>query len=207
MNNRGIFYIVAAGAKTNLAFAPTRADYVVAADGGYHYLKEYGITPDLLIGDMDSITSIPDGIETIQLPAEKDDTDTMASIRIGIKKGYNTFHIFCATGGRRQSHTIANIQALVFLAKQGKRGFLISDTGIMTVIHNDTITLPDSKSYVSVFALDEKVNVTIDGLKYKINDMVLTNDFPIGASNEFIGEEAKITAKNGSLLVIYDEAL
>lgn len=201
----GVCYIVAAGEKTQLTFAPTKFDYVIAADGGYDYIKESGISPDLLIGDMDSIAFVPEGIETVKLQGMKDDTDTMAAIRIGIEKGYETFHIFCATGGRRQSHAVANVQALVFLAKQGKRGFLFSDKGTMTVIHNDTIILSNRKSYISVFAMCEKVKATIEGLRYNIQDVVLSNDFPIGTSNEFIGESAKITAKEGSLLVVYDE--
>lgn len=204
--HNGVCYIVAAGEKAKLTFVTTKFDYVIAADGGYQYLKESGIMPDLLIGDMDSVTALPDDLEIIKLPADKDDTDTMAAIRIGIAKGYATFHIFCATGGRRGSHTIANIQALVFLARQGKRGFLFSDTGTMTVIHNDTLDLPDRKGYISIFALGESVKATIEGLKYNIQDVALSNDFPIGASNEFVGDTAKITAKNGSLLIVYDES-
>jgi thiamine pyrophosphokinase len=46
--------------------------------------------------------------------------------------------------------------------------------------------------------------VTLQGLKYNVSDIVLTAGFPLGVSNHFTGEEAKITVADGSLLVIYD---
>ena len=56
---------------------------------------------------------------------------------------------------------------------------------------------------LSVFAIGERAEgVTEKGLKYLLEDATLTNDFPVGISNEFIGEKAVLSVKNGTLLVI-----
>ena len=206
METKGIVYIVASGEKTKLDFIPTPQDLVIAADGGYDYLTEAGIRVDLLVGDMDSIKQIPNNVNRILLCKEKDDTDTLAAVRAGLEKGYREFRIYCATGSR-MSHTYANIQVLEFLAKQKKTGLLISDGNISTVIHNEERIIENGTGYISIFSLSPSTTVTISGLKYNIKDKVLTSDFPIGVSNEFIGKTAKIHAQNGSLLIIYNESV
>ena len=76
----------------------------------------------------------------------------------------------------------------------------------ITAIKNDTIRYAaDSQGSLSVFSLGERAEgVYIKGMKYLLEDAVVTNDFPIGISNEFIGEEAEITVRNGMLLLIND---
>ena len=62
------------------------------------------------------------------------------------------------------------------------------------------------KGYVSVFSYsDISSGVCIEGLKYTLNNAVLTNDIPLGVSNEFIGRYAEIGVENGTLLIFYDK--
>ena len=59
-----------------------KCGYVIACDKGYVYLAERGLRPDLLVGDFDSYTGpLPQEVPRLDLPVEKDDTDTMAAIR------------------------------------------------------------------------------------------------------------------------------
>lgn len=203
--NEGIFYIVAAGERTNLNFVPTSKDFVVAVDGGFDYLAETNRKADLVIGDMDSIRKFPAHNNVIRLKKEKDDTDTLAAIKIGIEKGYQVFHIYCGTGGRL-SHTFANIQCLDFLAQKGLRGYLCSNDQILTVIHNEEIIIdqPDNP-LISVFSLSPQTLVTLNGLKYCGENIALQSSYPLGVSNEFICSSAKIKAGGGSLLIVYNE--
>ena len=75
---------------------------IIAADGGYDHIKKAGIVPDIIIGDMDSlddksktdVSCLHNDIEIYRLPVEKDDTDMLAAIRIGLDKGYKDFIIF-----------------------------------------------------------------------------------------------------------------
>ena len=75
---------------------------------------------------------------------------------------------------------------------------------MMTVIKDETVRFNKAmEGYMSLFALGEKAEgVTIDNMKYELSDAVITNDYPIGISNEFIGKEGQVTVKNGMLLII-----
>ena len=75
---------------------------------------------------------------------------------------------------------------------------------MITAVHNGTITLPpEFDGYISVFSMSEKAEgVTIAGLKYTMENGTLTNDYPLGISNEFIGRTAQISVRDGTLLVV-----
>ena len=81
-------YIFGAGdyGKIKLTSEDIEDGYIIAADAGLEYLRSCGIVPDLIIGDFDSSGFVPDDINTIVLPKEKDDTDMLAAIKNGIEK-------------------------------------------------------------------------------------------------------------------------
>lgn len=200
----GICYIVGAGENCGIDFRPTTDDFVIAADAGLCYLEQAGICTDLVIGDFDTLNAIPQHHYVITLSTEKDDTDMLAAIREGIKAGYSDFYLYCGTGGRID-HTLANLQVLSFLAENGKRGFLIDNNSIITAITNRKITFDRIASgYVSVFSYSTKSEgVRLQGLKYELDKAVLTNTFPIGVSNEFIGKGSSISVDTGTLLIVF----
>ena len=179
-------------------------DLVIAADAGYSACVKRGITPQLAVGDWDSLGDTDIGCERVDLPADKDDTDTLAAIRIGIEQGFEEFHVCCGTGGRID-HTLANLQCLVFLAKQGKRGFLYDDGAVVTAVSDGEVRFAASaKGGVGVFAADGNAyGVTVKGLKYTLEDAVMTADFPVGVSNSFIGQESVVAVKKGTLYVVF----
>ena len=199
----GICYIVGAGENYGIHFSPRADDFVIAADAGFQVLEQNGITMDLVIGDFDSLPFVPKHPEVIPLKKEKDDTDMRAAVLEGMKAGYETFHIYGGTGGRIE-HTIANMQLLAELSSGGKRGFLFGRDYIITALTNGTFVFPDHISgYVSVFAHSDRAEgVWLEGLKYELQDAVLTNSYPLGVSNELIGKEASISVKNGTLLIV-----
>ena len=103
-------------------------------------------------------------------------------------------------------HTVANFQTLQFLADHGAVGYLIGNTAMVTVVKNGKITFPAGLSgTVSVFCMGpDAVGVTEKGLFYGLENAALTSGFPLGVSNHFTGEEAEISVKNGSLLVLWE---
>lgn len=183
---------------------PQASDYIIAADGGYSYLREAGITPHVVIGDMDSVSEMPVHEQVIRLPREKDDTDMMAAIKLAIEKGCNSFHIYGGTGGR-MDHTIANIQSVAYITKTGAEGYLYDKDMVLTAVADGSLEFEAGcEGTLSVFSLsDAAEGVTLTGLKYLLNDAQLTNSFPVGISNEFIGGKSRITVKSGMLLVLY----
>ena len=100
MIQQGTCYIVGAGTFYDRNFAPGAGDFVIAADGGYATLTVRGTDMDLVVGDFDSMGFRPDHPKVVDLPVEKDDTDTMAAIRLGWDRGYRTFRLYGGTGGR-----------------------------------------------------------------------------------------------------------
>ena len=192
-------------------------DFVIAVDGGLGYCGVLEVEPDLLIGDFDSVSEeeekavrlleqeIPDRV--IRLAREKDDTDMLAALKEGLARGYRQFHIYAGTGGRFD-HTLANIQCLLYLKKRDAVGYLIDGTGMMLVICGEAVHFRKNlEGTLSLFSLGEKANgVTISGMKYELENAVLTNDFPIGISNEFIGEEAMISVEEGELVCMISYA-
>lgn len=195
--------IVGAGECKNIDFEKENGDLIIAADGGCVYLEKAGIKPDIIIGDFDSLGSIPDGDEVIKLNPVKDITDMDAAVKEGIKRGYKEFHLYGACGGRID-HTLANIQLVASLAQNNINAF-IHDDMIITAVCNRKIKFDiNSKGYISVFSHSDKCRgVSIKGLKYTLDNSELSNSFPLGVSNEFVGTDSEISVKNGTLIVIY----
>jgi thiamine pyrophosphokinase len=203
MNDR-ICYIFGAGERVGSPPPPAPGDFVIAADGGYDYALSCGIKPNLLIGDFDSISEVPEFAHTITLPKIKNDTDMSAALEEGYKKGYRTFNIYGGTGGRID-HTLANIQSIADIAQRGGRGFLFEKNSVITVIHNSQIEFgAEAAGFVSAFAYGRIAEgVTETGLKYSLSEAVLRNTYPLGVSNEFCGKPSRISVKNGTLIIIY----
>ncbi|MDE6951092.1 MAG: thiamine diphosphokinase [Lachnospiraceae bacterium] len=205
--NKNICYIVGAGENYGLDFEPERGDLVIAADAGLRRIEEKGIKPDLIAGDFDTLQYIPQGENVLRMPPEKDDTDTAVALKEGIRAGYTTFHIYCGTGGRID-HTIANLQLLAYLSARGMRGFLFDKDSVFTVFENTGLAFDKIEDgYVSVFSWSERsTGVYLENLKYELHDAVLTNSFPLGVSNEFIGKKSRITVECGTLLVNFPKS-
>ena len=196
--------IVGAGDCPEFDFKKNDGDLIIAADGGFRHLLDYGIKPDVAIGDFDSLGYIPDDIEIIKLPAEKDVTDMVAAVETGIKKGYKTFYIYGGCGGRID-HTISNLQLSASVAEKGLKVFIRDGKTVISAIHNESLVFDSTYiGYFSVFShSDISKGVTIKGLKYLLENAELSCTNPLGVSNEFIGEEAEITVENGTLIIVY----
>jgi len=196
--------IFAAGSFYGLVQRPEQGDLVIAADGGYRICRQEGIVPSLLLGDFDSMDAPTDFAAVCRLPVEKDDTDTMAAIRYGLEQGCTEFHIYGGTGGRRLDHTLANLQALLFLRRHGARGWLYDDAFVWTAIENESLTVERTVDWglLSLFCLGEKVEgVSVTGVQYPLAEGVLTSDFPLGVSNHILEDEAVISVRSGALVV------
>ena len=195
-----------------IKYGMRKEDYIIALDGGLAFCMEHGIEPDRIVGDFDSLplkkqellNNYPEEI-IYRLPCEKDDTDTLAALSMLVDLGYESFTIYGGLGGRL-SHTMANIQSLLYLKEQGLHGELIGVDSRIFLVKDEKIILPEKeKGYISVFAYSQKAEgVTLKNLKYEIENVELTNSFPIGVSNEFVGKEAEISVKNGVLLIVVE---
>ena len=139
-------------------------------------------------------------------PVEKDDTDAMLAARKGLELGFRDFLFYGSLDGPRLDHTVANFQTLQFLADNGATGYLVGRDYIITVNKNGSIRFDENAEGIfSLFCLGHDARgVTIEGLHYPLTDGTLTPGFPLGVSNHFVGKQAKITVKDGSLLAMWD---
>ena len=90
--------------------------FLIAADGGYGQLKQWGMSPHLAVGDFDSLGRVPEDVEVVRHPVRKDDTDMMLAVQEGLARGCGRFLIYGGLGGRLD-HTLANLHILAFLAR------------------------------------------------------------------------------------------
>lgn len=201
-------FIFAAGTFFGLRLRPAGGDLVIAADAGYRACRQTGLEPDLILGDFDSMDP-PEEERVLRLPVEKDDTDTLAAVRMGLERGCGEFHIYGGTGGRRMDHTLANLQTLFFLRRHGARGYLYDDDFVWTVIENETLRVEKTVEWglLSAFCLGDRAEgVNEEGLQYPLRDAVLTPDFPVGVSNHILDAEAVVTVRRGALAVGWELA-
>lgn len=113
-------YVVGAGDFTPRGFAPGPGDLVVAADGGYRALYSLGYTPDLLLGDFDSLGNLPlpADLPVLRFPVRKDDTDAGLALRHGLDLGFRDFALYGCAGGR-VDHLLANFQSMARVSRLG----------------------------------------------------------------------------------------
>ena len=178
-------------------------DLLIAADGGYTHTRVLGLTPHIVLGDFDSLGYVPEGAQVH--PKEKDDTDAMLAVKLGLSKGYKEFYIYGGMDGPRVDHTMANFQLLHYLSEHGAKGYLIGVRQNAAVITDGIAFAAEQTGTVSVFCLGQEALVDVEGLKYSLKDGLLQPSFPLGVSNQFIGKKGKITVKKGTVLVIWEK--
>jgi len=187
-----------------LARPITGRDYVIAADGGLRHVQALGIVPDEILGDFDSLGFTPAGASVF--PVEKDDTDTMLAVRRGLELGYREFVLYASLDGPRLDHTLANLQTLLYLCGHGGFGYLVGKRTLATALRDGSLSFPAGcAGTISVFCLGPDAReVTLEGLRYPLENAVLTAGFPLGVSNHFTGAAARVHVGHGSLLVLWD---
>jgi thiamine pyrophosphokinase len=197
-------FIFSAGTFFGLREAPGEDDFVIAADAGYLTCRKAGVTPDLLLGDFDSMEQPEEFANVLRVPVEKDDTDTMLAAKEGLRRGCDTFYLYGATGGKRLDHTLANLQTLLWLRREGAHGYLYDDDFIYTAIRNETLTIPGTVEWglVSVFCMGAEAHgIDETGMQYSLKDASLAAHQPMGVSNHMMSKEARITVRDGELIV------
>lgn len=200
-----ICYIVGAmPLEEELLPAPAEGDLLIAADGGYAALQQAGLAPHLVVGDFDSLGFVPRHPNLHLLPRMKDDTDMGYAVNHGLSLGYTRFVLLGGMGGRLD-HTVANLQLLGHIARRGGLGVLAGQGQAAAVIQNRSFQFPHQmQGFLSVFAQGGPARgVTLEGLKYTLQDAALEETFPLGVSNEFVYQPARVSVREGTLLLIW----
>ena len=179
------------------------AGMTIACDKGWEYAGMLGLIPDLVVGDFDSSPIPENGVPVEILPTRKDDTDTMYAVRMALDRGYRNIMISCALGGRLD-HMLANIQSAAYVAAQGGTCRIIGEDTEVTVFSASEQIFPRHPGWsLSLFAVsDACTGVTVLGTKFDCREITLANTFPLGVSNVWEAEEARVSVKSGILMAV-----
>ena len=178
--------------------------YLICADRGVLTAEKLGLKPDYIVGDFDSLGYVPQYEGTETHPCQKDDTDTMLAVKHVCEKGFSDVLIYGALGGRLD-HTIANLQALRYLAERGITGVLLEENNRVTMQNGGTKCCYSKREgwYFSLLSFSEEcTGVCVSGTEYPLHNAVLTHRFPLGVSNHIQETYAEVSLRKGYLLVI-----
>jgi len=180
-------------------------DFIVLCDSGLKHLESLQVKPGLIVGDFDSHDNPHLDVETIVLPCEKDDTDTVFAVKEALKRGFENF-ILIGVVGARLDHTLGNVSILLYLDSLGKKGKIIDDYSEMEIVSNKPAYIEDSYPFFSLLNITGNAKgITIENAKYPLNNADITCEYQYGVSNEVTpGKTAKVTVKEGKLLLIKD---
>lgn len=181
-------------------------DFCVYCDSGLKHMAALRAAPGLIVGDFDSHENPGLDVETIVLPCEKDDTDTVYAVKEALRRGYDDFLLIGVVGGRLD-HTLGNLSILLYLDSLGKRACLVDDYSRMQVVSRETALVEDSFSFFSLLNVSGVARgITIEGAKYPLRDGEITCEYQYGVSNEVLpGQTARISVREGRLLLIMDD--
>ncbi len=178
-------------------------DFVVACDAGCRNAAALGITPDLIIGDFDSMPAPRTDVPTLTLPTVKDDTDTHHAARWLLAHGYGDITLLGALGGPRLDQTFASVATGLYLAQNGAAVLLAGpNTELRYLLPHRPLTLRQDPAapwaYFSLFPLGGPLTgVDITGAKYPLQNATLTPEYPLGVSNEFRADTAALRCTGG----------
>jgi thiamine pyrophosphokinase len=191
--------------------AATAGALVIAADGGLHRVEALGLTPNLVVGDGDSIAPAmlaglaERDIELRLHPGDKDASDTELAVEEAIARGATELVILGALGGVRFDHALANVLLLSKPALAGLDVRLVDGRTIVRLLAGDaTLSLRAADGrLVSLLPLSERVEgVRTRGLRFPLRDEPLDQGPARGLSNEMTGEDAAVSIARGRLAVI-----
>ncbi|MBO4400199.1 MAG: thiamine diphosphokinase [Lachnospiraceae bacterium] len=178
-------------------------DFVIYCDSGLKHLSALGAEPSLIVGDFDSHENPGLSVETIVLPCEKDDTDTVYAVKEALNRGFKEFLLLGVAGGRLD-HTLGNVSILFYLDAAGCHGTILDDYSEMEVVSEKTAYIDDSFPYFSLLNVTgEAGGITIRNAKYPLTDAAITCEYQYGVSNEPLpGKTAEVSVKKGKLLLV-----
>ena len=178
-------------------------DFYICCDSGLKHCEALDIVPDLIVGDFDSHENPHMDVETIVLPCEKDDTDTVFAVKEAVSRGFQDFLLAGVIGGRLD-HTLGNVSLLLMLDTLGKTAVAVDDFSEMEIVSDNPVQISGQYAYFSLLNISGTARgITIRNAKYPLDNAEITCEHQYGISNEvFPGKTAAVTVKQGRLLLV-----
>jgi thiamine pyrophosphokinase len=187
------------------------AALLIAADGGARALMRQGIYPQIVIGDLDSLTAddqailLEHGVELQRFPRAKDETDLELALLEAARRGAQVIDVVGALGGR-WDHTFANVALLALPALADRKVRLLDDRQELFVVRDQAEISGKVGDTVSLLPLSvEARGVTTQGLQYPLHEATLHYEQARGVSNVLLEVPARVTLRSGLLLVVHHD--
>lgn len=185
------------------------ADLIIAADAGAQTALQLGLTPAIVAGDFDSLALSRDtlramGCQTIQVPAEKNETDSELAIETAIQQGASRITLLGALGGQRFEHSIANVLLLTDYATIPIR--IIDGPSVSWLLRGPASTKIEGQvgDLLSLLPLaGDAYGIHTNNLYYPLHGETLRFGKPRGISNVLTATRAEVSLEKGLLLVIH----
>ena len=190
----------------NITEHPVEGDLIIAADCGLQNATRMGVSPTVVLGDFDSLPKsvrIPEDAEILQVPAEKDETDTQLAVSLAISRGAKDIVIIGGIGGRLD-HTVSNLAILEDLDRRMIHGLMVSGYNRARFLRNNSTLIPRSGyNYFGILAADPVVKgVSAEGVKYPLKKAKLERYNQYAVSNEIVGNCALIDVRRGGVWIV-----
>ncbi len=178
--------------------------YIIAADGGANYLHSKKIIPDVIIGDMDSLSSHASeyyrkrDVKFVRIK-EQETTDFEKSLNYCKSAGFKEVIVLGATSNR-PDHTMNNFSVM----KRFRNYFdvkIYTDEYEIFYAGKKVGFIYRKNETLSMMAMPKAVGVSTKGLKFKLNEETLEFGIREGSLNESVSQKISITYKSGTLLI------
>lgn len=178
-------------------------DFIVCCDCGMRHAEKLSVKPDLIVGDFDSSENPMLSVETIVLPREKDDTDTVFATKEAVKRGFNEY-LLLGVIGERFDHSMGNVSILLYLDSLGKSAKIVDDFSEMEIVTDNISYVDNTFKYFSLINISGVAEgITIKNAKYPLQNASISCEYQYGISNEVLPEKtAEISVKKGKLLLV-----
>lgn len=184
-------------------------DFIIGADHGALFLIKHNVTPDMAVGDFDSVT--PDELEIIRAHSkefiacdaiDKDLTDTELAIDLAIEKQPDEIVLIGALGSRLD-HTLSNVHMLLRSMHHQITASIIDNNNYVTLTGSNCVVENRGYTYVSLLPLTPEVTgIYLEGFMYPLEDATLKIGQSLGISNRLLGAKGTVRIESGFLLII-----
>lgn len=177
-----------------------KGDYVICADGGLRHAEPLGLSPDLVMGDMDSVSKLPEHIKKMVFPVRKDATDGQIVIEYALGQGFSELLLLGFFGGRAD-HFLTNV---FLLTKTCEIDALMVENGCeIRLCKRENIISGKPGDVISILPLSETLSgITTKGLDYPLQNGTLYFGDSRGNSNMMTESECRISVRQGMGLII-----
>ena len=181
---------------------------LICADGGARHIHALEWSPDLIIGDMDSLDGemqrnfVLQGSRILRYPEAKDETDSQLALEMAFMMTPDEIRIYGALGARID-HTLANLSLLIMAADHGIEAHLLDPWCEIFLVRREAVIEGTVGQTVSLFAFwGEVTGVTLEGFEYPLQNATLSPKQPIGISNRLASAQGTIVTEAGDLVVV-----